>query len=170
MGFMPTAWSTDGEWQIMNFYKPKATQTHQFLDHMFNGRVCYALAPNGVQVAVNLIFQDTLLMETGEFKKMKALCEHIALASDQFTYKTIPLTIISGLMMSYISIGIVLYCGIHQASEYPIFVPILAAMQSATGLFTALTDRARIQGAKLAVMGIGISVILCAGGLIAYLR
>jgi hypothetical protein len=93
--------SQDYEKQLINFNKPIKYPVHNFLDHAFSGKVTLEQAFNGVSISVQLTFQDTVILETGEVNKLQAISEFIALKTSEILMKAVPYTLYCGLIIAY---------------------------------------------------------------------
>ncbi|MBW4695695.1 MAG: hypothetical protein KME27_28435 [Lyngbya sp. HA4199-MV5] len=96
--------STDGEEQMIQFQKSVKKPVHHFLNHAFSGKVMLKPAFNGVEIYVQLTFEDTLILETGEMSKLQAISEFIALKSSELQMKGVPFTLCCGLIFAYATI------------------------------------------------------------------
>ena len=52
---------------------------------------------------VRTTFDDTLLLETGEFERIRALCNYLALQAPQFSYQSVPLTVYCGVNLAFVT-------------------------------------------------------------------
>ncbi|ELS34462.1 MULTISPECIES: hypothetical protein [Pseudanabaena] len=93
--------SQDYERQLISFHKLIKKPVHNFLDHAFSGKVILDPAFNGVDISVQLTFEDTVILETGEMNKLQAISEFIALKTSEIKIKAVPYTLYCSLIFAY---------------------------------------------------------------------
>jgi hypothetical protein len=138
------------------FSKPKRPQVNAFLDHAFSGQVTLGATGFGARVAVELVFADILLLETGERGKLAALGDYICLRTADGAVRGVPLLVYC---------GVTLGCATALASSFVRFWPeraspwLFPTSAAAVGflafaLHFIVRDRQQLFGYRLAAIGL----------------
>ncbi len=85
------------------FHKPKAPKVVKFTDHAFSGGL--TLRPDGAatQAEATIVFEDTIVVETGESDRMLALARYLVGAEDELKAATIPFTLACGVVIAVVT-------------------------------------------------------------------
>ena len=88
---------------VIAFRKAKRDPVLSFIDHSFFGEAQVRLLGAAVEVRVRTTFDDTLLLETGEFERIRALGNYISLKSPKFSYQNVPLIVYCGVNLALVT-------------------------------------------------------------------
>jgi hypothetical protein len=86
---------------VIAFHKEKSRPVISFTDHSMFGEVRIGFLGSAVKVNVQTTFNDTLLLESGEFERIRALCDYLSLKTATFSYSSVPLTVYCGVNLAF---------------------------------------------------------------------
>ncbi len=143
----------------VGFSKPKAAGgVHSFSDHAFSGEMTAEKTNFGWQAHLELTFEDIVLLDSGERRKMKALSEYLVGNSDEPFSREIHLVMLNGLVTG-LAVHVVLYLGMLDLVDVTSLVfPCAAAAISMVlaALLIMSFNRSKYIGYRLA----GIATVL----------
>jgi hypothetical protein len=136
---------------LIEFHKDKKPQVINFLDHAFQGKVTFIESAYGTRIVADLTLSDTLIMDTGENKKIEALCDFISLKAEDFTLRTVPFTLFCSLSLAFMCQILLLFrligCPIPADVIFPAALGSLGMLLFAIPML--LRDRKHLFGARL---------------------
>ena len=97
--------STGGPTLNLRFAKRQASQLHCFLDHAFEGDIIVLPSDykNTTHIRARIVFLDTVILQTGENRKLDALVQYLALQTDAVDLRSLSLPLSSGLMLAFMT-------------------------------------------------------------------
>jgi hypothetical protein len=146
---------------IIQFHKTKSAPVIKFMDHALNGEMAIFRKGAGASLKIRLTMEDTLIMDTGETKKLSDLCAHLATGAGEFASPNIPLLV--NVTLSLCATGIIL--GIVGS-----FVPsmnmgwsfvfsMIGALSAMISCVMILLQPRALMGIRLSIMGIILGLI-----------
>ncbi len=160
-GFSVREHAGPGSDLIIDFTKQKVPRTHSFIDHAFRGTVSLSAAAARPEVTITLVFDDTVLIETGEYAKLRALAGYLLGTEASLGIRQPPLTLVCGVTLAAANVAI-LILGLldHPAWVAPTFTTSLAAAALCVwGLVVVLRDRAHLEGLGLGTAGLAAAAV-----------
>ncbi|HWS89139.1 MAG TPA: hypothetical protein VN282_19360 [Pyrinomonadaceae bacterium] len=148
-GFACTESEGQGGSTLLTFAKPPTRPINSFLDHGFFGEATLGPAEAGTSLTCRLTFDDTLLLDTGEFEQLRELCNYFTLQSQGFTHSNVPLTLVCGLCLSFVTAASTLTPQRVVGDETLTCLSMSAAGLLAAGMFFVLRDREHLFGGRL---------------------
>ena len=88
------------------FHRKKGEAVHSFIEHSFSGEVRAVRSGEASEVAVTLLLEETLVIETGELERMRLLAGYIGGEADELNIATLPFTLLCGVVLSLINISL----------------------------------------------------------------
>ena len=157
LGFAARELSGSGGEVLFDITKAKADAIHSFIDHAFRGTITLRSAGSRSEASVYLTFVDTLIIETGEFAKLRALAAYLAGTSDSYVIRQAPFTLITGATLALANLAALADALARGApwADAALTVSIAAASLCAWGLAVVIRDRANLEGIGLGAVGIG---------------
>ena len=146
---------------VFDFVKPKAPRTYSFIDHGFRGTISLAGADARTEAAVTLTFDDVVLIESGEYDRLRALARYLVGLEAGLTARQAPLTLLNGATLAMANL-LILILGLldHPAWVPPTFSTSLAAAALCVwGLVVVLKDREHLEGLGLGAAGLAAAVV-----------
>ncbi|UCH92103.1 MAG: hypothetical protein JSV88_17635 [Candidatus Aminicenantes bacterium] len=162
MGFSVNEMKESDSLTVLRFGKEKPVMVHSFMDNAIQGSVRIEKKFTKPDIAVEVIYQDILLIDSGESEAMNALARYISLYTERFVQYNINMTLTAGTLVSFIS-NILLflhYFGIKRfAPSLLISVSLGAIGLVAFGLFFTFRDRKHLIGARFGIAAVYLALL-----------
>lgn len=154
---------------VIVFRKSQQNPVLSFIDHAFFGEAHVGLLGAAVDVRLRTTFDDTLILETGEFERLRALGNYLALKTPQFSYKSVPLTIYCGLNLAFVTtiVGTIPYLSSHVGNLLLTCMAAGAGGLILAGLVLMQRRRERMFGYRLAFAALYLGLLPFAALLVA---
>ena len=142
--------------RVITFRKGTNDPVIAFMDHSFFGEARVRPSASALEVRVSVTFDDTLILETGEFEQMRALCRYLALKSPELDYENVPHLLYSGLLPAFATVVVALVPSLYRAAGAQVFTCL--SLGAASTILAALVlmqrDRKHLFGYRLALAGL----------------
>jgi hypothetical protein len=103
LGFQTAISEKANDSSVITFRKTKKDPILSFIDHSFFGEARVRWFGSAVEVRVRTTFDDTLVLETGEFARIRALGNYLSLQAQEFSYRNVPLAVYCGLNLAFLT-------------------------------------------------------------------
>jgi hypothetical protein len=147
---------------VLEFRKDKTTMAQSFMDNAIRGSVRVEKKFSKPDIKAEVIFWDTLIMDSGESEAMNALARYISLDKAYFQYQNINLTLTAGTMVSFITnvLFYLHYSGV-QRFEPSLFVSASfgAIGLIVIGLFFNIKDRKYLTGTRIGIASLYLALL-----------
>lgn len=157
---------------VITFRKAKQNPILSFIDHSFFGEAHVKLLGSAVDVYVRTTFDDTLILETGEFERIRALCNYLALKTQQFSYQCVPLTLYCGVNLAFLTaiVATIPYFSRHFGNLLLTCLALAALGMIVAGLVLMQRKKEHLFGYRLAFAGLYLASVPFAALLASSLR
>lgn len=141
---------------VITFRKGKSDPVMAFMDNSIFGEARVRPSDSAVEVRVRVTFDDTLIVETGEFEQMRALCRYLSLKSPELHYETVPHVLTCGLTLAFATTVVALVPALYRAAGTQVFtcLSLGAAGMILASLVLMRRDREHLIGYRLAFAGL----------------
>jgi hypothetical protein len=153
-GFFYSANAEGRQWRIN---KNKSGSVHSFNDHAFSGAVAVTEDNFGARASITLVFEDVVVIETGEFSKLDRLAHSLLGDETSDVEKGLPLTACCAVIL-----GIASHAFFYAELIYKINLPGFAAAFLAFGEALWMTAVILIKQKEL--IGLRITIAMIAAG------
>ncbi len=137
---------------VLEFRKDKTTMAQSFMDNAIRGSVRVEKKFSKPDIKAEVIFWDTLVMDSGESEAMNALARYISLDKVYFQYQNLNLTMTAGTMVSFIT-NVMLYLHYTNIQRFEPSVFVSASFGAigliVIGLFFNFKDRKYLTGTRI---------------------
>ena len=155
---------------VLAFHKEKSTPVLSFIDHSFYGEVRLGILDAAVAVNVRTTFNDTLLLETGEFERIHALCDYLSLKSSTFSYVSVPLLVYCGLNLAFVTSILAIVPYLNLGNLFLTCLSLAAAGMIVAALVLMQKKRDQVFGYRLAFAGLFLAALPLVAQLIELFR
>ncbi len=146
---------------LFDFAKQKVPKTYSFIDHAFRGTASLSAAGPRPEATISVTFDDTVLIETGEYAKLRVLAGYLLGSEARLDVRQPPMTLVTGVVLAMTNL-VALLLGLldHPGWVQPTFsTSIAAAVLCLWGLAVVLKDRAHLEGLGLGSIGLAASAV-----------
>jgi hypothetical protein len=143
----------------ITFNKVKTDPVMAFMDNAIFGEARVRPSDSAVEVRVRVTFDDTLIVETGEFEQMRSLCHYLSLKLAKLDYKTVPHVLTCGLTLAFATTVVALVPSLYRAAGPQVFtcLSLGGVGMIVCSLFVMRWDREHLIGYRLAYAGLYLS-------------
>ena len=144
----------------IEFAKASKQAIHGFLDHAFSGWVTLQATSTGTEVEMGLTMRDIVLVETGEYAKLRALGDTLCGIAAEARYEIVPLILRCGIVLAGL-VPLLLWMSCARNGMTPWFV---GASAEAAGLILVsvvvlMANRRHLIGWRLIAPGLVLAAI-----------
>jgi hypothetical protein len=142
--------------RVITFRKGTDDPVVSFMDHSFSGEARVRTADSALEVHVRVTFEDTLIVETGEFEQMRALCRYLSLKSAELDYENVPHLLYCGLFLAFTMVVVALAPSLYRAAGAQVLtcLSLGAAGTILSALVLMQRDKQHLFGYRLALAGL----------------
>lgn len=142
--------------RVVSFRKGKTEPMLAFMDNAIFGEARVGPTESAVEVHVRVTFDDTIILETGEFEQMRALCRYLALKSPELDYASVPQVLYCGLILAFAGALVTLVPSLYSAAGAQVLtcLSLGAAGMVLAALVLMQKDRKHLFGYRLAFAGL----------------
>lgn len=147
---------------VLEFKKDKTTMAQSFMDCAIRGSVRVEKKFSKPDIKAEVIYWDTLIMDSGESEAMNALARYISLDKAYFLYQNINLTLTSGTMVSFITnvLFYLHYTGVRRFEPSLFVSASLGAIGLIViGLFFIYKDRKYLIGTRVGIASLYLALL-----------
>ncbi len=146
---------------LIDFTKQKAAKPQSFVDHAFRGTVSLSSTGPRPETAITVIFDGIILIETGEYSRLRALAGYLLGTEATLVVRQPPLTLLTGVTLAVANL-VALILGLLDNPSWvrPTFSTSLAAAALCIwGLVIVLRDRRNLEGLGLGALGLAAAAV-----------
>jgi hypothetical protein len=147
---------------ILEYKKDKTTMAQSFMDNAIRGSVRVEKKFSKPDIKTEVIFWDTLVMDSGESEAMNALARYISLDKAYFQYQNLNLTMTAGTMVSFIT-NILLYLHYTGVQQFEPAIFVSASFGAigliVIGLFFTFKDKKYLTGTRIGIASLYLALL-----------
>lgn len=147
---------------VLEFRKNKSTMAQSFIDNAIRGSVRLEKKFSKPDIKAEIIYMDTLIMDSGESEAMNALARYISLDKVYFQYQNLNLTLASGTMISFIT-NVLFYLHYTGVQRFEPSVFVSAAFGAIGliifGLYFNFKDRKYLIGTRIGIASLYLALL-----------
>jgi len=147
---------------VLEFKKDKTTMAQSFMDSAIRGSVRVEKKLSKPDIKAEVIYWDTLIMDSGESEAMNALARYISLDNAYFQYQNLNLTMTAGTMVSFIT-NILLYLHYSGVQRFEPSLFVSASFGAigliVIGLFFNFKDRKYLTGTRIGIASLYLALL-----------
>lgn len=155
LGFVVTGEEgTDTERRLL-LGKEKKEKVTAFIDHGFSGELLVRQESGRSRVLTRMVFEDTIVLESGEQERLAALARYLSGASNELSVSILPFTMVCGVTIAVINLGLWPVDAIRPwLAPYELTIALAAAGLILFGGYPLLTKRDENHGLPLGLLGL----------------
>jgi hypothetical protein len=142
--------------RVITFRKGTNDPVITFMDHSLSGEAHARPSASALEVRVRVTFEDTLIVETGEFEQIRALCRYLSLKSAELDYENVPHLLYCGLFLAFTLVVVALVPSLYRAAGAQVFtcLSLGAAGTTLAALVLMQRDKKHLFGYRMALAGL----------------
>jgi len=147
---------------VLEFKKDKTSMAQSFMDCAIRGSVRLEKKFSKPDIKTEVIYWDTLIMDSGESEAMNALARYISLDKAYFQYQNLNLTLAAGTMISFI-LNILFYLHYTGVQRFESSLFVSAAFGAIGliifGLIFIFKDRKYLIGTRVGIASLYLALL-----------
>lgn len=147
---------------VLAFQKDKTSMTQSFMDNAIRGSVRVGKKFSKPDIKTEVIYWDTLIMDSGESEAMNALARYISLDKAYFQYQNLNLTMTAGAMVSFI-INALLYLHYSGVQQFKPSIFVSASFGAigliVIGLYFTFKNRKYLTGIRVGIASLYLALL-----------
>lgn len=160
LGFTIEAGDAAGSVQRLLFRKAKQKKVVKFTEHAFTGELAARREGPATRVDTTLVFEDTVVIESGEGERLRALARYLSGAEDKLQVATMPFTMVCGVVIAIAQLGLRPVAAFEPwLAPNGVSISLAAIGMILLGGHPILRDRAENHGLWLGLLGLGAAVL-----------
>jgi len=165
LGFVVTGEEgTDTERRLL-LGKGKKEKVTGFIDHAFTGELLARQESGRSQVVTRLVFEDTIVVESGEQERLAALARYISGASDELRVPVLPFTMVCGVTIAVLNLGLWPVASVRPwLAPFELSIALAAVGLILFGGYPIVSKRAENHGLLLGLLGLAAAVLPVVSG------
>lgn len=155
LGFTAKQGDANGPGRRLIFSKPKAPKVERFVGHALAGELEVRRDNGRTRASLTLIFQDTIVVDSGEFERLDTLAGYLLGATEELNVPMLPFTMVCGVVIAAVNVGLWPVPGAREwlvSQQYSIALAALAMILF--GGYTVVSRREESHGVILGVLGV----------------
>ena len=155
LGFTVVPGDASGATRRLVFSKPKLPKVERFVDHPLQGELEVQRDHGRTRAAATLIFQDIIVVDSGEFERLDAIAGYILGSTEELNVPTLPFTMVCGVMIAVANAGLWPVAAARTwlvAEQFSVMFAAVAMILF--GGYTIVSHRKESHGLLLGVLGL----------------
>jgi hypothetical protein len=162
MGFSVKEKKEGGAITVLEYKKEKTAMTQSFMDNAIRGSVRVEKKFSKPDIKAEVIFWDTLVMDSGESEAMNALARYISLDKAYFQYQNLNLTMTAGTMVAFIT-NVLLYLHYTGVQRFEALIFVSASIGAigliVIGLFFIFSNKKYLTGTRIGIASLYLALL-----------
>lgn len=159
LGFSVETGDADAGQRLL-FRKAKEKQVVQFSAHAFTGELTARREGSSTRVDATLVFEDTVVVETGEGERLQALARYLAGEAEDLKVATMPFTMVCGVVIALAQVALRPVAALEPwLVQHGLSLSLAAVGMIVLGGHPILRNRAENYGLSLGLLGLGAAVL-----------
>jgi len=155
LGFTVVPGDASGASRRLVFSKTKEPKVERFVDHALQGELEVRRDNGRTRASATLIFQDIVVVDSGEFERLDAIAGYILGATEELNVPTLPFTMVCGVIIAVVNAALWPVPAVRSwlvSEQYSIMFGAVAMI--VFGGYTVITHRKESHGLLLGALGL----------------